>query len=216
MKTRTYEAMFLFDSAAANQWDAVEKEVVRLMGRADADVVGIKKWDERRLAYDIDHRKRGCYVLTHFRAEASKIAPLERDARLSEMILRLLVLRSELSDEQLEEFRKESAEQAALLRDEAKARADAEKAAEEQKAAEADAKASKTPAEEPQAESQAPKPEAQAETAAAEPAEAEAKAEPAAAKPAEAEASTDAAAEPAAPKADEAESKQDGESSSAS
>lgn len=147
MTTRIYEAMFLFDSGTANQWDAVEKEVTRLMERAEADVIGIQRWDERRLAYEIEHRKRGCYVLTHFRADASKIAPMERDAQLSEVILRLLVLRSELNEEQLEAFRKEAAEQATALRDEAKARAEAEKAAEEQKAAEAAAKAPAEPAE---------------------------------------------------------------------
>mgnify|MGYP000016030811 CR=1 FL=1 len=116
MRLSTYEGMFLFDPNVATQWETVEKEIGRIMQRAGAELIGIKRWDERRLAYEIKHRKRACYVLTYFRSPASNIAGIERDARLSEMILRLLVLRCHLSEEELAAFGRESAEQSALLR----------------------------------------------------------------------------------------------------
>jgi ribosomal protein S6 len=108
--------MFLFDPAQAAQWETVEKEIGRIMQRAGAELLGIKKWDERRLAYEIKHRKRACYALTFFRSPRSSITAIERDARLSETILRLLVLKCDLTDEQLAEFGKEAAEQSAFLR----------------------------------------------------------------------------------------------------
>jgi len=116
LKLRTYEGMFLFDPSVASQWQTAENEVARIMERAGAELIGVKKWDERRLAYEIRHRKRGCYVLTYFRASGSSIAGIERDARLSEMVLRLLVLQCRLSEEKLDEFHKEAAEQSAMLR----------------------------------------------------------------------------------------------------
>ena len=91
----TYEAMFLFDPAAGSSLESVQAEVDRLMTRAEAEVIVTRRLEERRLAYEIDGRKRGLYVLTYFRAEGPKIGPLERDVRLSESILRALILRAD-------------------------------------------------------------------------------------------------------------------------
>jgi ribosomal protein S6 len=83
--------MFLFDSAAARDWAAIEGEIRRLFDRIGAQAELICKYDERRLAYEIKKRKRGLFVLTIFQSDTQKIGELERDARLSESVLRLLV-----------------------------------------------------------------------------------------------------------------------------
>jgi len=90
-----YEAMFLFDPTFGNNLEDCEAEIRRLMDRAEAEILFCKKWDERRLAYRIKGRKRGVYILVYFYAPTSSITPMERDAQLSENILRLLVLRAE-------------------------------------------------------------------------------------------------------------------------
>ncbi len=90
-----YEAMFLFDPTFGASYENCEAEVRRLMARAEAEILLCQRWDERRLAYKIKGRKRGVYVLVFFKAPGDKITPLERDARLSENILRLLVLRAD-------------------------------------------------------------------------------------------------------------------------
>ncbi len=87
--------MFLFDPTFGSSFESCDAEVRRLMERAEAEVILCRKWDERRLAYRIKGRKRGVYVLVYFKASPSKIIPLERDAHLSENILRLLVLRAD-------------------------------------------------------------------------------------------------------------------------
>jgi small subunit ribosomal protein S6 len=94
--------MFLFDTSKAGDMPAMESEVSRLMQRADAELLTCRKWDERKLAFEIGGRKRGCYVLSYFKAPPEKIADLERDAQLSESVLRLLVLRAErITEEQM-------------------------------------------------------------------------------------------------------------------
>lgn len=92
---KTYEAMFLLDPSLGADWSAAEVEVKRILDRAEAKVLGLKKWDERKLAYPIKRNKRGVYVLVFFEAAPEKIGPLERDVHLSEKILRVLVLRRE-------------------------------------------------------------------------------------------------------------------------
>jgi small subunit ribosomal protein S6 len=87
--------MFLFDPTFGSSFENCEKEVHRLMDRAQAEVILCRKWDERRLAYRIKGRKRGVYVLVYFKAPPDKIAPLERDVQLSEDVLRVLVVRAD-------------------------------------------------------------------------------------------------------------------------
>jgi small subunit ribosomal protein S6 len=103
---KRYEAMFLFDNTVGFDWPAVEQEVRRLCGRIGAELHVCVKFDERKLAYEISGRKRGTYVLTYFDAPPERIGELERDARLSEAILRTLVLRNDaVSAERLAELK---------------------------------------------------------------------------------------------------------------
>ena len=90
-----YEAMFLFDPTFGASMENCESEVNRLMERAEAEVVFIGKWDERRLAYRIKACKRGVYVLVYFNASPDKIVGLQRDAQISEELLRLMVVRAD-------------------------------------------------------------------------------------------------------------------------
>ncbi|MEK6799101.1 MAG: 30S ribosomal protein S6 [Planctomycetota bacterium] len=90
-----YEAMFVFDPTFGASFEECEKEIRRIMDRAQAEIVLCRRWDERRLAYKIKGRKRGVYVLVFFKAPMPRISGLERDARLSEHILRMLVLRAD-------------------------------------------------------------------------------------------------------------------------
>lgn len=103
---KRYEGMFLFDNTATHQWSEMEAEVRRLCDRIQADLQACVKFDERKLAYEIKGRKRGTYVLTYFDAEPDRIGDLERDATLSELILRTLVLRADkISEERLAELK---------------------------------------------------------------------------------------------------------------
>ncbi|MCP4590156.1 MAG: 30S ribosomal protein S6 [bacterium] len=95
MSLRQYEGMFLFDSAFATDFSKAEAEIKRILDRAEAEIVFCRKWDERRLAYDIRGRRRGTYVLTYFNSRPEAITGIERDVQLSEGLLRILVLQAE-------------------------------------------------------------------------------------------------------------------------
>ncbi|MHC4149961.1 MAG: 30S ribosomal protein S6 [Planctomycetota bacterium] len=101
---KLYEAMFLIDSAeAAADWDGVNATVKNVLERAGAEIVSIRKWEDRRLAYEIDGKARGLYVLSYFRVEGGRIREIERDVQLSERIIRVLILSAEhLSEADIE------------------------------------------------------------------------------------------------------------------
>ena len=92
---KLYEAMFLVDSAQAADWDATITTLKDVLKRADAEIVSIRKWDDRRLAYEIGRKNRGMYILCYFRADGEKIQEIERAVQLSERIMRVLILSAE-------------------------------------------------------------------------------------------------------------------------
>lgn len=90
---RLYEGMFVLDAGKAGTgWEDGINHVKGLLDRSGAVLVTAKKWDERKLAYEIRGQKRGAYLLLYFNAEPGKIVGLERDATLSEVVLRCLIL----------------------------------------------------------------------------------------------------------------------------
>jgi len=101
---RTYEGMFLIDSAVTTaNWDEVKSAIETVFQRAGGEVISIRKWDDRRLSYEISGCKRGTYVLTYFKALPEAIGGIERDVQLSEVIMRVLILRADhLSSEAME------------------------------------------------------------------------------------------------------------------
>ena len=91
-----YEGLFLINAAhAGGNWDAARQEVEHILGRASAEILHLRKWDERRLAYPIDGHKRGVYALAFFRCEGPKVAGIERDVQLSANIIRVLITKAD-------------------------------------------------------------------------------------------------------------------------
>lgn len=98
----TYEAMFLVSQAAAAQFGQVVEHINELLAKAGAEIIAFGKWDERRLAYEIDKQKRGIYFLVYFACPTDQITRLERDAQISEQILRLMVTTADhLTEEEM-------------------------------------------------------------------------------------------------------------------
>lgn len=134
---RLYEGMFLVDSAlAAQDWQKIIDEIKRVLDRAEAEVVSLKKWDERRLCYEVNKKSRGTYILTYFNCDTSKIGGIERDVQLSELVTRVLVLRTDRMTPEdlqrctpLEAVAAEEAERAAAAEAKAQAAAEAAEAA---------------------------------------------------------------------------------------
>ena len=97
---KLYEGLFLVDSAeAAADWSSVTGAVEKILGRAGAEVVSLDKWDERKLAYDMNGKSIGTYILAYFNCDAGRIGAIERDVQLSEQILRVMILTTERMSE---------------------------------------------------------------------------------------------------------------------
>ncbi len=94
MPANVYECMFLLDtSKVAGDVANADKQLRTIFERNNAEVLVSRPWDERRLAYSIRNQKKGLYYLTYFSAEGKSLAGIEQDCKLSEIILRQMVLK---------------------------------------------------------------------------------------------------------------------------
>jgi small subunit ribosomal protein S6 len=94
-KNIQYEAMFLLGPGGATEPEAGLTLCRQIIERHGGEILVIKKWDERRLAYEIEGQKRGTYIIAYFKGPGPAIASIERDVNLSEQVLRVLVTRAD-------------------------------------------------------------------------------------------------------------------------
>lgn len=94
MAINTYEGMFLLDSAKASMnFEEAVQHVHGILLKHGSEVVASRQWDDRRLAYPVEGHKKGTYLLTYFKTDGSKIEEIVTDCKLSELILRELILK---------------------------------------------------------------------------------------------------------------------------
>ena len=99
---RVYEAMFLISQHEAASLGSAVEHIEEIINRSGGEIVAMRKWDERRLAYEIEKQKRGCYILAFVRGPGSCVAEIERLVNISERIMRVLVLRADhLTEEEI-------------------------------------------------------------------------------------------------------------------
>ncbi|MDA0373873.1 MAG: 30S ribosomal protein S6 [Planctomycetota bacterium] len=93
---RTYETMVLLDNREVKQgWQALKDQVCGLFTKHGATIKSAKRWDERRLAYPIQHQLRGTYLLAYYEAETSELAAIRRELEYAEAVFRHMTLACE-------------------------------------------------------------------------------------------------------------------------
>jgi small subunit ribosomal protein S6 len=91
--TKLYEGMFLLDNQVVREdFKAAKRAVTDVLTKHSAEVVSARRWDERRLAYPVKHRRRATYFLAYFNAPSTAGPLLRRDFELDERILRYLIV----------------------------------------------------------------------------------------------------------------------------
>ncbi len=91
-----YEVLYVIDAAMEDQ---ARSELIaqfgELMANNGATVEKVDEWGKRRLAYPINFKNEGYYVLVNFTAAPEFPRELERNFEINENIIRYLVTRVE-------------------------------------------------------------------------------------------------------------------------
>lgn len=91
-----YEALVVF--SIKNGEDAVKANVEKFKALIEANVTltEVDEWGKRRLAYPIEKEAEGFYVLYNFTGDAAFPAEFERVCRITDGVLRSLVIKKEV------------------------------------------------------------------------------------------------------------------------
>ena len=89
----SYETLFVVDCTLGEEGvKAIVDKFVALIGD-NATIDSVDEWGKRRLAYPINYKNDGYYVLVNFKSEGEFPRELERIFGITEGILRSIVIR---------------------------------------------------------------------------------------------------------------------------
>lgn len=93
---RDYELVLILDPEMEDeQTSAAIDRVTQYVASHQGEITDVNPWGKRRLSYPIKSRTEGNYIVTRFRIEPSQTAELEATLRLSEEVLRHLLVKTE-------------------------------------------------------------------------------------------------------------------------
>lgn len=91
-----YELVYVIDTTLDD--DARKAVIDRFNGMIDTlggKVEKVEEWGKRRLAYPINYKTEGYYLLVNFAAESDVPKEMERNLQISESVLRYLIVKVE-------------------------------------------------------------------------------------------------------------------------
>lgn len=91
---REYELLLIVDSEADEAaLSGVVDRVSGIISGRGGEVKNVDRWGRRRLAFEIDNRTEGQYVVMQLQAEPEAVSELERVLHLADEVLRHKVVR---------------------------------------------------------------------------------------------------------------------------
>ena len=92
-----YESIFILRASLTDEEaSAVMEKMQKALEKFEATLVKAENWGKKKLAYEIDHQRRGAYVLLQFEsAQGNVVSELERLYRLEDSIIKFLTVRVE-------------------------------------------------------------------------------------------------------------------------
>ena len=90
-----YEVMFIIDPTLEDEKKDAAVERVKSVIAAEGEVGNVDVWGLRKLAYPIQKKNEGYYVVIDFKAEPTLPAELDRRLRISEDFMRHIIVNKE-------------------------------------------------------------------------------------------------------------------------
>ena len=89
-----YELVYIIDPTVDDEGrKALIEKFNQLIADNGGQVEKVDEWGKRRLAYPIDYKTEGWYVLVNFSSEATLPLELERNLKINDMVIRYQVIR---------------------------------------------------------------------------------------------------------------------------
>ncbi len=93
---RKYEMMYIIDSVTTEEQKAeVMAYVENALKVAGVQELVTEKWGDRKLAYPINKKSTGFYVLTTFQAEGTNLTEVETKLNINENMMRYIIVKQD-------------------------------------------------------------------------------------------------------------------------
>ncbi len=93
---RNYEGVFIVNpDLSADQSKGVVAQVQEVIAKNGGRVDGLQEWGRKRLAYKINKRQEGNYVLMNFQIDSKQAKKLDQALRLNDNLLRFMLVNKE-------------------------------------------------------------------------------------------------------------------------
>jgi small subunit ribosomal protein S6 len=111
---RTYEVVFIIDPTASDdEVMRLSEGVQKIITGQGGVIIKTEIMGKRQLAYEINHKKDGTYVLLEVEGSGAEIAELERRMRVNDQILRYMTIRVDEDRRRADKLRDRRARKAA-------------------------------------------------------------------------------------------------------
>lgn len=91
---RTYEVIFIIDpDIADNEVMQLSEGIQKIITSQGGSITKTEMIGKRQLAYEINHKRNGTYVLLEVEGSGAEIAEVERRMRVNDQILRYMTIR---------------------------------------------------------------------------------------------------------------------------
>jgi len=91
----SYETIFIIDAGLEEDKQKALVEKFTNLIAANGTVESVDEWGKRRLAYEIDDRTEGYYVLVNFKSNSEFPKELDRNYRITDNVLRTIIIRKD-------------------------------------------------------------------------------------------------------------------------
>lgn len=91
-KTSKYETVIIFDAQVAEEDLKASVEKFKDLIAANGTVDSVDEWGKRKLAYEIDKKTEGYYVLINFTSPAEFVKELTRVYNITDTVMRHLTV----------------------------------------------------------------------------------------------------------------------------
>ncbi|RSX50995.1 30S ribosomal protein S6 [Bifidobacterium goeldii] len=96
MSAHKYELMFIADPELDERGlKKLTEQYLELVTKEGGSVEGVDYWGRRKLAYEIDGKTEGNYVVATYAAEPATSAELDRVLNLNESVVRTKIIRKD-------------------------------------------------------------------------------------------------------------------------
>lgn len=94
-RLRKWESLFIIHPDRVEEKKQILEKIREIVSSKEGDLLKVEEWGMRKLAYPIEKRKNGYYVLIEFYGLADTPKALEEFFRIDERIIRFIIVKLE-------------------------------------------------------------------------------------------------------------------------